>query len=53
MKISKRKTAAQLRAAIYFKIVDACYLQLLQVQLSPQLQFSQVQFGLLHFCVSF
>jgi hypothetical protein len=31
-----------------------CYLpQFLQVQLLPQLQFSQVQFGLSHFCLSF
>jgi hypothetical protein len=29
------------------------YLQFLHVQLSPQLQFSQVQPGLSHFCLSF
>jgi len=45
--------ATQLRAAIYFKTINAYYLQFLQVQLSPQLQFWQVQFGLLHFCASF
>ena len=32
-------TATQLRVAIYFKTIDAYYLQFLQVQLSPQLQF--------------
>jgi hypothetical protein len=50
---AKREMAAQFQAAICFKTIDVCYLQFLQVQLSPQLQFWQVQFGLLHFCASF